>query len=428
MLVRSEPQSVASARSDATSDARASARRAMGLLAASLYPTDRGHAALTFVAELDEAAINRVRREALALRLRHRAPVTVELRYVADSAADALVATLVDLTAHEIRVSTAPIGGTPVALAVARLAEAVQTPAPRRAPDVPPPHEPLPPPLPDAEPALRVASPPPPARAAVEETIEDMTGPDPFGLDLGFRALTVPIFRFMFEQYWRVDATGLEHVPATGPALVVANHSGAVPADAFMLAAAIELRHPRQRCLRVLFDKFVDALPLVGDLYRRLGAVTASLPNAERLLRRGELVGLFPEGIAGVEKRCTERYQLRPFRTGTARLSIRTGSPIVPVAIVGAEEAYPVVARLYRAGRLVGLPWIPVTPLFPLCGIAGAIPLPTKWAMHFGEPILPPPPDGRSEDVRVAELTSRVRASIDASLQRLLAKRSGIFL
>jgi 1-acyl-sn-glycerol-3-phosphate acyltransferase len=232
----------------------------------------------------------------------------------------------------------------------------------------------------------------------------------------------------MFEQYWRVDVTGLEHVPATGPALVVANHSGAVPADAFMLAAALELRHPQRRCLRVLFDKFVDALPLIGDLYRRLGAVTASLPNAERLLARGELVGLFPEGIAGVEKRCTERYRLRPFKTGTARLSVRTGSPIIPVAIVGAEEAYPVVARLYRAGRLVGLPWIPVTPLFPLCGVAGAIPLPTKWSMHFGEPILPPPADGRSEDVRVAELTSRVRDAIETSLGRLLAKRSGIFL
>jgi len=209
---------------------------------------------------------------------------------------------------------------------------------------------------------------------------------------------------------------------------VVANHSGAVPADAFMLATALELRHPERRCLRVLYDKFVDALPFIGDVYRRLGAVSASLPNAERLLARGELVGLFPEGIAGVEKRCTERYRLRPFKTGTARLSVRTGRPIVPVAIVGAEEAYPVVARLYRAGQLVGIPWIPVTPTFPICGVAGALPLPTKWSMHFGAPIPPPAPDGRSEDVRVAELTSRVRATIEHDLHSLLAKRTGIFL
>jgi 1-acyl-sn-glycerol-3-phosphate acyltransferase len=220
----------------------------------------------------------------------------------------------------------------------------------------------------------------------------------------------------------------MENVPATGPALVVANHSGAVPADAFMLAAALELRHPEPRCVRVLFDKFVDALPFIGDLYRRLGGVTASSANAELLLRRGEVVGLFPEGIAGVEKLCTERYRLRPFKSGTARLSLRTGSPIVPVAIVGAEEAYPVIARLYRAGQLVGLPWIPVTPLFPVCGVAGGLPLPSKWAMHFGPPILPPPADGRSEDERVAELTARVRAAIETSLHGLLAKRVGIFL
>jgi 1-acyl-sn-glycerol-3-phosphate acyltransferase len=443
MLVRSEPHAVASARPDAISDARASARRAMGLLAASIFPADRAHPAVTFVAELEEAAVNRVRREALAVRLRHHGPVTVELRYVADPAADALIATLADLAAHDVHVATTPIGDTRSAIDALRVRDArhVATPSPgvvsapvdaaMRGAE---PERPVAatvasasaaPPVRAGEAALRVAPAPTPLRPP---PVEDTTGPDPFGLDPAFRALTIPIFRFMFEQYWRISVSGLEHVPTSGAALVVANHSGAVPADAFMLAAALELRHPAHRPLRVLFDKFVDALPWIGDLYRRLGAVTASLPNAERLLRRGELVGLFPEGIAGVEKRCTERYRLRPFKTGTARLSIRTGSPIVPVAIVGAEEAYPVVARLYRAGRLVGLPWIPVTPLFPVCGLAGALPLPTKWSMHFGEPIEPPRADGRSEDVRVAELTSRVRASIETSLHALLAKRNGIFL
>jgi 1-acyl-sn-glycerol-3-phosphate acyltransferase len=352
----------------------------MGLLAASLYPTDRAHPALTFVADLDEAAIARVRREALALRIRHRTPVTIELRYVADATATALIATLADLQPQSVQIVTTPIGTTPV--------PAAAEPSPTSAP----------------------------------------AGPDPFGLDREFRARVVPLLRFMFEQYWRIEVSGMENVPASGSALVVANHSGAVPADAFMLAAALELRHPQQRCLRVLFDKFVDGLPFVGDLYRRLGGVTASLANAESLLRRGELVGLFPEGIAGVEKRCTERYRLRPFKTGTARLSLRTGSPIIPVAIVGAEEAYPVVARLYRAGRLIGLPWIPVTPLFPVCGIAGALPLPSKWIMHFGPPIVPAPADGRREDERVAELTARLRESIETSLHGLLAKRVGIFL
>ena len=382
MLARSEPDASASP----TSDARASAARAAGLLAVSLFATDPTRAALTFVTDLDAAAIARVRREALRSRAEHGELVTVELRYVADPAAGALVATLGDLGAHGVRLVDAPIGGRE------RVIEA----APSREPTSPP--------------------------SVAAET------DDPFGLDRGFRDLWIPLLRFMFERYWRVAVSGIEHVPTSGPALVVANHAGAVPADAFMLAAALELHHPARRCLRVLFDKFVDALPLIGDVYRRLGAVTASGANAERLLQRGELVGLFPEGIAGVEKRCTERYRLRPFKTGTARLSLRTGSPVIPVAIVGSEEAYPVVARLYRAGRLVGVPWIPVTPLFPLCGLAGALPLPTKWAMHFGPPILPPPADGRSEDERIAELTARIRAAIETSLHTLLAKRRGIFV
>jgi 1-acyl-sn-glycerol-3-phosphate acyltransferase len=389
-------------------------RRPLGLLAASIYPNTGDHPALTFVADFDESAIARVRRESLALRLRHRVPVTVELRFVADAVASALVATLDDLASHQVAIVTTPIGGTARATEIA--------PAPLILDDVVATLM--------AAVSAEVAPVPEPAPAATAPVFPTPTatpdlGPDPFGLDPAFRERALPIFRFMFEQFWRVEVSGLEHVPAGG-ALVVANHSGAVPADAFMMATALELGIGR--CLRVLYDKFVDALPFIGDLYRRLGGVTASLPNAEQLLARGELVGLFPEGIAGVEKRCTERYRLRPFKTGTARLSVRSGCPIVPVAIIGAEEAYPVVARLYRAGRLVGIPWIPITPTFPLCGVAGALPLPTKWSMHFGAPIMPPPPDGRSEDVRVAELTSRVRATIEQELCAMLAKRTGIFL
>jgi 1-acyl-sn-glycerol-3-phosphate acyltransferase len=445
VLVRSEPHAIAPATPSSTPDADARARRVLGLLAASLYPTEGSQRALTFVTDFDDDAIARVRREALALRVRHGAPVTVELRYVTDARAASMIATLADLAAHEVRIVTTPIGGqsatrVPAALAALRgevTSEPVAAPAiapgasPARAAVLSMHRAGVSPPsatMTASLEALRAAAdamtrpePAPPRIAVADEH-------DPFGLDRAFRAYTIPIFQFMFEQYWRTRVSGMENVPATGPGLVVANHSGAVPADAFMLAAALELRHPERRCLRVLYDKFVDALPFVGDLYRRLGGVSASLPNAERLLRRGELVGLFPEGIAGVEKRCTERYRLRPFKTGTARLSVRTGSPVIPVAIVGAEEAYPVVARLYRVGRLVGVPWIPVTPLFPVCGIAGALPLPSKWSMHFGTPIPPPPADGRSEDARVAELTSRIRAAIESSLCDLLAKRDGIFL
>jgi 1-acyl-sn-glycerol-3-phosphate acyltransferase len=109
-------------------------------------------------------------------------------------------------------------------------------------------------------------------------------------------------------------------------------------------------------------------------------------------------------------------------------LALKTGAPLVPVAVVGGEEIHPVLARWDWAARGLDLPYFPVTPTFPICGVAGALPLPTKWSMHFGAPIPPPAPDGRSEDVRVAELTSRVRATIEHDLHSLLAKRTGIFL
>ena len=115
--------------------------------------------------------------------------------------------------------------------------------------------------------------------------------------------------------------------------------------------------------------------------------------------------------------------------TDPVRLAVRTGAPIIPVSIVGAEEAFPVIARLYRVGNLVGVPWIPVTPTFPLCGLAGALPLPTRWSMHFGEPIFAPPADGgQDEERRIAETTERVRTAIGTGLTDLLAKRRGIFV
>ena len=375
--------------------------RPRGLLAARLGVPGLPLAGTTVVGELDATTVARVRAEALALRARHRAAVTIELRYVADPLASELLAPLGALGSEGVTITAVPLA--PLTAS-----------APPLAPE-------------PASPAAAAAT-PLPSRTTVhapqEARRED--GTDPFGLDREYRALWIPPLRFLFERYWRVSVTGVENLPTAGPALVVANHSGAVPADAFMLAIACELH--TARCLRVLYDKFVELLPWIGPIYNRLGGVAASFANAERLLRSGELVSLFPEGIAGVEKRFTERYRLRPFKTGTARLSLRTGSPIVPVAIVGAEEAYPVVARLYRTGRLVGLPWIPITPLFPLCGVVGALPLPTKWHMHFGAPITPPPPDGRPEEERVAALTARLRAAIDAGIDDLLAKRRGIFV
>lgn len=417
-------------------------RAPMGLLAATLRCDDVPFACATLVADLDASAVRRLRQDALAMRARYGRPITIEARFVSSPEALQLLATLDDLATHDIHVLTTPIA----ALGFARIDELR---APAAASIVEQPvalaQEPVAPVILEPvvlepvvfEPVAPVAAPPPQTLADVaipqpepaqRRATTSVPAPDPFGLDPDFRRGWLIPLRFMFERYWRVNVSGIEHVPDSGPALIVANHSGAVPADAFMLAVALELRQPA-RCLRVLYDRFVDALPVIGPAYRRLGAVSASLANAEQLIARGETIGLFPEGIAGVEKRCTERYRLRPFKTGTARLAVRTGAPIIPVSIVGAEEAFPVIARLYRVGNLVGVPWIPVTPTFPLCGLAGALPLPTRWSMHFGEPIFAPPADsGQDEERRIAETTERVRTAIGTGLTDLLAKRRGIFV
>ena len=412
-----------------------------GLLAATVRCESAVAASAVVVGTFDAGTLRRVRQEALAMRARHAKAVTIEARFVDTADARALLATLDDLAAHGIRVLPTPIAtrsrSSVSALAgVPQPTDAPRAPAsasPSGAPDVvaPPPAAPLAngaATTPDEREPTVLVQPERPrdhVGPALETPVD--TTPDPFDLDPPFRRAWLRPLRLLFDHYWRVEVSGLEHVPDTGPALIAANHSGAIPADAFMLAVALELRKP-PRCLRVLYDRFVDALPLIGPLYRRLGAFPASFPNGEMMLRRGEIVGLFPEGIAGVEKRFTERYRLRPFKTGTARLAFRTGAPIVPVAVVGAEEAFPVVARLYRVGGLVGLPWIPITPTFPLCGVAGAVPLPSKWRMHFCPPIPAPEADGRPEEEIVAETTVRLREVLATGIADLLAKRRSIFV
>ena len=263
------------------------------------------------------------------------------------------------------------------------------------------------------------------SRALAPAGPEGALARDPFGLDLEFRKRWVARLRFLFEQYWRITVGGIEHVPASGPVIVAGNHAGAVPVDGLMLGMAVELRHSPPRPLRVLYDRFVDGLPLVGELYRRLGGVTASFDNGLCLLRRGEAIGVFPEGIAGSEKPWTERYLLRPFHSGAARLAIRTGAPLVPVAITGAGGAYPVLFCSKSLGEALGLPWLPVTPLFPALGLAGALPLPTRCRLTFGPPIdIGSARDG-DEATRVTLVTRRLREVITGALCERVDAASG---
>jgi 1-acyl-sn-glycerol-3-phosphate acyltransferase len=256
-------------------------------------------------------------------------------------------------------------------------------------------------------------------------------GDDGFGFDAAFRDRVVPVFRFLFERYWRVEVDGLEHIPPSGAALLVANHSGALPFDGAMIVTAVHLRHSGRRAVRFLYDRFVDNMPGVGGFYRKVGGAPASYVNTARLVANGHLVLTFPEGIAGVSKPFAERYRLRPFSSSFIRLSLNHRVPIIPVAVVGAEEAYPLVARLEEPGRLLGVPYIPVTPFFPLFGVVGAVPLPTKWYIRFGRPIAfyEPPIEGAANPALLPprDLARRVRRRIADMVERLRRRRQSIF-
>ena len=266
-----------------------------------------------------------------------------------------------------------------------------------------------------------------PERPLARRSARSWSEPDEFGLDPEFRARALPIFRLLYEKYWRVEAHGTRHVPRSGPVILVSNHSGAIPFDATMIACALEEGgHPRPT--RFLYDRFVDSLPWVPQVYRKAGGVVASHENAARLLEKGELVGLFPEGVAGLSKLYGERYVLQPFSSGFVRLALRYGAPIVPVAVVGAEEIYPLIARIGAVGKLLGVPYLPVTPFFPLLGPLGIIPLPTKWTIRFGKAIvLGAPPLRRLDGAAVRAIAEQVRGRVQRMVRGLLRQRQGLF-
>lgn len=255
---------------------------------------------------------------------------------------------------------------------------------------------------------------------------------DDFGFDPELTTKVIlPIVRPLYERWFRVETRGLDNVPAAGAALLVANHSGTIPLDAVMTAVALFDHHPAHRHLRLLAADLVFTLPFVSPLARKTGTTLASSDDAERLLRAGELVGVFPEGFKGIGKPYADRYKLARFgRGGFVAAALRTGVPIVPCSIIGAEETYPMLGNLRSLARVLGLPYLPVTPTFPWLGPLGLIPLPSKWIIEFGEPI--PTADygpGAAEDpMLVFGLTDQVRERIQHTIYRLLMSRRSVFL
>ena len=248
---------------------------------------------------------------------------------------------------------------------------------------------------------------------------------DPFGLDPAFRERVVPIFKFLYERYWRVEAMGQHHLPKSGPVLFVANHSGALPFDGAMICTSLHVHDGR--VARFLYDRFVAAVGPVDTFYRRVGGVVASRENALELLKRGEQVVIFPEGVSGVAKPFSDRYRLRSFSPGFARMALALDIPIVPVAVVGAEEIYPLVGRAESVGKVFGMPYLPITPFFPVLGLLGTLPLPTKWYMKFGKPIRLAVGDDEAKWLRARLEAMKVRRKLQAMVTRLKQRRRSVF-
>ena len=254
---------------------------------------------------------------------------------------------------------------------------------------------------------------------------------DEFGFDEDFtRSFYLPVLRPLYRSWFRVEVRGIENIPTEGGGLVVANHSGTIAMDSLMTQVAVHDEHPAHRHLRMLGADLVFQTPVVGQLARKSGSTLAANPDAERLLSNGELCGVWPEGFKGVGKPFSERYKLQRFgRGGFVAAALKTGVPIIPCSIVGAEEIYPILGNMKTVARLVGAPYAPITPTWPLLGPLGLIPLPSKWIIEFGAPVETADlgPNAADDPMLVFDLTDQVRETIQQTLYSLLMQRRSVF-
>jgi 1-acyl-sn-glycerol-3-phosphate acyltransferase len=271
-------------------------------------------------------------------------------------------------------------------------------------------------------------------REAVDRALQRAAGDypeDEWGFDEEFATALRPLLDFLYERWWRVETTGVRNVPSAGRAMLVSNHAGILPWDGTMISLAIQREHPQPRYPRFLVLDWAFTLPFVSLVMRKVGGVVASPYNASRLLEQDELVAVFPEGAKGAGKDFSERYRLQRFgRGGFVEIALRAGAPIIPVAVVGSEEIYPKVGESKLMARATGAPYFPITPTFPLLGPLGAVPLPSKWRIEFGEPIRT---DGYGEDAAedralVFELSERVRDEIQRMVYENLVRRGSAFI
>ena len=253
---------------------------------------------------------------------------------------------------------------------------------------------------------------------------------DEFGMDEVALARARGLHDFLQHRYWRIEVAGRENLPTEWPCLFVANRSGLLPYDGMMLAHILEQLHESHDRPRFLVADWLITLPFMQPTLARLGGVRACRENADRLLRTGRSVIAFPEGVKGAAKVFGERYQLKRFgRGGVVRAALEGGVPLVPVGLVGPEEAHPILFKSHTLARPVGLPFIPVTPTFPWLGPLGLLPLPAKWVVNFGEPIHldVDPKQAASDELLVSRLTEQLRSSVQGLVSEALDLRESVF-
>lgn len=246
---------------------------------------------------------------------------------------------------------------------------------------------------------------------------------DPFGVDADTAIQAAKVCALFHRLYFRTQCEGIENIPH-GRALLVANHAGQVPVDACIIASATFLDGKPARVTRAMVDKWAFSLPFVSAFFSRVGQVVGVPENARRLLQMDELLLVFPEGMRGIAKPFTRRYELMPFGHGFMRLALETRTPIVPVAVIGAEEQYVSLGNVEWAARALGLPAFPLVPQLLVPG--GQMPLPTKYRLYFGEPLtFTGDPD--DDDQAMEERVWVVRQAIQLMVNRGIAARKHVF-
>ena len=251
---------------------------------------------------------------------------------------------------------------------------------------------------------------------------------DPIGLDPIIHEMAWHVLNGLYYDYFRVDVEGIENVPMAGAAMIVANHGGAaIPYDAAMLSLAVLNEAPRPRRVRVSATEIFNMLPWVSHIYRKVGAVYASHEDASYLLEHGAMLGVFPEGESGFMKPVWQAYHVQRFgRGGFVQLAERTGTPIIPVAILGAEEVHPVVAVSKRLAQLVRFIF-PQQRVEEIAIFLNPIPLPVRWHIRFLPPVMPEDPGTEPDPLRMLERSEEIRRSIQNTLDSMMAARGTAF-